>query len=262
MIHKFPYASLQRQLQQHRVYFTKDGRHRHDDGDPLVFAANDDVIEPYAAFLRGNILCPMGAFTYSKSVMAPEMRIGRYGSIASGLTVLGFRHPYEWASTSAFAYDDHFPMFDQAAQACDHTRAVLRVRGPVRPRHVDLGHDVWIGDHVQLRKGLSIGHDAVVAARSVVTKDVPPYAIVGGNPAQLIKFRFPDATIERLLASHWWDYHFADFSHAPIDNPDAFADWITDRAATGRLSPYRPVGLRMRDLALHATTVAHTDSTA
>ena len=260
MIQKVAYGVLQRQLQAHHVYFTKDGRPRHESSDLLTVPMDDGVIEPYAAFLRGNILCAMGSFTYSKSTVSPDMRIGRYGSIASGLTVLGFRHPYEWASTSAFAYDGNFPMFDHAARACEQERPVLKVRGPVRPRRIEIGHDVWIGDNVQLRKGLSIGHGAVIAARSVVTRDIPPYAIVGGNPATIIKFRFPDATIERLLGSAWWDFHFSDFVGAPVDNPDAFAHWIGDRSATGQLAPFRPQAIRLRDLTTGTPSSSHASS--
>jgi acetyltransferase-like isoleucine patch superfamily enzyme len=68
-----------------------------------------------------------------------------------------------------------------------------------------LGSDVWIGNDVVVYSGVRIGDGAVVAGQSVVTKSVPPYAIVGGNPAKLIRYRFDEKTIEGLLDVKWWD---------------------------------------------------------
>lgn len=70
---------------------------------------------------------------------------------------------------------------------------------------VDIGNDVWIGYNVTILDGLSIGDGAIVAAGSVVTKDVPPYTIVGGIPAKIIKKRFCDEDIQILIKSHWWE---------------------------------------------------------
>ena len=69
-----------------------------------------------------------------------------------------------------------------------------------------VGHDVWLGYRTLVMPGVSIGHGAIVAAGSVVTGDIPPYAIAGGNPAQVIRMRFDDATIARLLALAWWHW--------------------------------------------------------
>ncbi len=67
-----------------------------------------------------------------------------------------------------------------------------------------IGEDVWIGDDVLLAHGITLGTGSVVAARSVVTRDVPPYAIVGGTPAKVIRYRFDEETVKNLLQSHWW----------------------------------------------------------
>ena len=71
---------------------------------------------------------------------------------------------------------------------------------------VIIGNDVWIGMYAIVNRGIKIGDGAVVASGAVVTKDVPPYAIVGGNPAKIIKFRFSPEIIEKLLAIKWWDW--------------------------------------------------------
>jgi virginiamycin A acetyltransferase len=69
-----------------------------------------------------------------------------------------------------------------------------------------IGHDVWIGWDAVIMPGVSIGHGAIIAAKSVITRDVAPYTIVGGNPGQVIRKRLPEADIERLLALGWWDW--------------------------------------------------------
>lgn len=69
---------------------------------------------------------------------------------------------------------------------------------------IHIGNDVWVGTRVLIMGGVNIGDGAVVAAGAVVTKDVPPYAIVGGVPARVIKYRFPEDVIQKLEASKWW----------------------------------------------------------
>jgi virginiamycin A acetyltransferase len=70
-----------------------------------------------------------------------------------------------------------------------------------------IGNDVWLGYDSLIKNGVHIGHGAIVAARAVVVKDVPPYSIVAGNPAKVVKKRFDDATIDRLLKIAWWDWN-------------------------------------------------------
>src|SRR5919112_1299826 len=67
------------------------------------------------------------------------------------------------------------------------------------------GHDVWLGSGAIVMSGVTVGHGAVVAAHAVVTRDVPPYAIVGGNPAKVIRYRFDEETIAALLDAKWWE---------------------------------------------------------
>ena len=69
-----------------------------------------------------------------------------------------------------------------------------------------IGHDVWIGFEATIMPGVNVGHGAIIASKSVVTGDVPPYAVVGGNPAKVIKSRFDDETIAQLLDIAWWDW--------------------------------------------------------
>ncbi|MBN8704507.1 MAG: antibiotic acetyltransferase [Bacteroidetes bacterium] len=71
-----------------------------------------------------------------------------------------------------------------------------------------IGNDVWIGTQCSILTGVQIGHGAVIAANSVVTSDVPPYAVVGGTPAKVLKYRFSQEIIERLLEIQWWDWDY------------------------------------------------------
>ncbi len=72
-----------------------------------------------------------------------------------------------------------------------------------------IGNDVWLGYDATIMSGVTIGDGAIIASKSVVTKDVPPYGIVGGNPAKVIKFRFVPSDIEKLLTAKWWDWPLA-----------------------------------------------------
>lgn len=91
-----------------------------------------------------------------------------------------------------------------------------------------VGHDVWIGQNAAIMPGVTIGSGAIVAAAAVVTRDVPPYAVVGGNPAAIIRMRYPDDVIAELLEIAWWDW--------PLDKIEANLDALSsgDLAALRR----------------------------
>lgn len=124
-----------------------------------------------------------------------RLSIGRYCSIADGVEILlGGNHRTDFATTFPFgAFPDRWP----AAQGRDDFHAT---RGDVH-----IGHDVWLGSGCMILSGVTIGHGAVVAARSVVSRDVPPYMVVGGNPARAIRRRFDEETVQGLLNVAWWD---------------------------------------------------------
>lgn len=119
--------------------------------------------------------------------------IGAYASIAVGVGAALGNHPTDLVSTHGFYFNRDFGF-------------VPETRRDLFPKDGDIviGHDVWIGRDVTILTNVTIGTGAVVAAGAVVTKDVPPYAIVGGVPARIIRYRFDEATVERLLRSKWW----------------------------------------------------------
>ncbi|MFM2056671.1 MAG: Chloramphenicol O-acetyltransferase [Pseudomonadota bacterium] len=120
--------------------------------------------------------------------------IGRFVSIANGVVIGGGRHPMEWVGMSPVFYRGRDSV---KAKFSEHERAPAR--------RVRIGHDVWIGRSAIVLPGVEIGHGAVVGAGAVVSRSVPSYAIVAGNPARLIRHRFPEPVVQRLLASRWWD---------------------------------------------------------
>lgn len=203
---------------------------------PHLVMASTDCIEPYAGFYRGGNLCSMGAFSYSHSPVVPGMVIGRYCAISWGLKVTGPRHPYEWLTISNFTYDRQAA--NVQAYMADNPEAFEYRRPKMLGAMPVIGNDVWIGQDVCLNRGISIGDGAVIAAQSVVTRDVPPYAIVGGNPARIIKYRFSDDVIARLLSSSWWDFEPKHVMKMRIEDVKAFLDEF--EAAVSTLEPFRP----------------------
>jgi phosphonate metabolism protein (transferase hexapeptide repeat family) len=124
--------------------------------------------------------------------------IGKFCSIAAHVRINPGNHPMERASQSHFTYraSRYFPGEADEAAFFDWRRS----------HAVTIGHDVWIGHGAVILPGRTIGTGAIVAAGAIVTKDVAPYAIVGGNPARPIRRRFPEAVADALLALAWWDW--------------------------------------------------------
>lgn len=120
--------------------------------------------------------------------------IGNFVSIANGVVLGGGRHPMEWVGMSPVFYEGR-----------DSVKAKFSTHKRQSTKRVVIGHDVWIGRSAIVLPGVEIGIGAVVGAGAVVTKSVPPYAIVAGNPARLIRYRFNESTIQRLLNTRWWE---------------------------------------------------------
>lgn len=212
--------------------------------EQLTFKSDLEV-EPFSGIYAGTNLCTIGAFSYTHSAVQPGMKIGRYCAISWGLVVTGPRHPYEWATINNISYDRNAANI--AAYLEDKPNAITFRDGRQFEKEMpQIGHDVWIGQNVTLNRGVRIGHGAVVAAYSVVTRDVPPFAIVGGNPAQVIKYRFPERTRFDLLELQWWRYEPADFMDLDITQVDHFIESLRSRARN--LQPYTPVPLNAADL--------------
>ena len=152
---------------------------------------------------------------------------GKFCSIAAMTRINPGNHPMQRASQSHFTYraSAYFP-----GEADDESFFAWR-----RAHHVTIGHDVWIGHGAIVLPGRNVGTGAVVAAGAVVTKDVPAYAIVAGNPARVIRQRFPDDIVERMLRLAWWDWSHDELHRALPDfrtlSAEAFLDTYGRRHA-------------------------------
>lgn len=174
--------------------------------------SRDFDFEPPVRVLHAKPLAPVkiGAFTYFVSGTIQYFEIGRYCSIASDINFGPGPHPVSWLSTHPFQFKNNFRFNVGRDFACadlyhDHQICKQEERSAI-PSWGSIGNDVWVGTGALILPGVRVGDGAVVAAKSVVTKDVPPYAIVGGNPARIIKYRFSDVLIEKLLNIKWWRF--------------------------------------------------------
>lgn len=176
----------------------------------------------------------IGAFSYFVGGVIDSCRsIGRYCSIAAGVRIGEPEHPTNWLSTSPFQYDaGRFGWHPSAADA-----VTLPAAGFNRPPVV-IGNDVWIGANALITRGVTIGDGAIIAAGAVVTRDVPPYAIVGGVPARVIRHRFDADLVTELLDVQWWRFSPEQLSGITFDDPRAAVAEVRRRVAEEGLQPY------------------------
>ncbi|WP_312335899.1 CatB-related O-acetyltransferase [Anaerospora hongkongensis] len=143
----------------------------------------------------------VGDFTYGQPQVFwwgedTYLTIGKYCSIAVGVSIfLGGNHRSDWVTVFPFtAWSDAWP---QAAGIEGH---------PASKGNVTIGNDVWLGNQCTVLSGVTIGDGAVVGSHCVVSKDIPPYSIVVGNPCRIIRKRFSEQQIEALLNIQWWNF--------------------------------------------------------
>lgn len=151
-------------------------------------------------FFSGSI----GFSSYISDQCNIAAKIGRYCSIAKGVATVWGTHPSRvFVSTSPTTYSlkKQCPMTFASKQMFDEHKYA----DDLGQFHVVVGNDVWIGMNAIIMEGVRIGDGAIVAAGSIVTKDVPPYTIVGGIPASEIRKRFSEEQIEALLSIKWWE---------------------------------------------------------
>jgi len=183
---------------------------------------------PGAKIIRAKVEGPLYLSRHSQ--LGPEVTVGKYSgmnehtflaratmgafcAIGARTAINPFNHPTNWLSIHEFQY--HPASYDWV----DEYKSMERLsRTPDMFKRVTIGNDVWMGHNANVMSGINIGDGAVIAAGAVVTKDVPPYAIVAGVPATIKRYRFSDEIIERLLLTRWWDLELSQLSGLPFND--------------------------------------------
>lgn len=159
-------------------------------------------------------------FVNIETVIYGNVEIGRFCTFARRCQIGGVEHPFHYLSSSFFRISNHWFPDDPVSQSASKIRNTL-APGRARGQKTKIGNDVWVGAGAIILRGVEIGDGAVIAAGSVVTKNVPAYAIVGGNPAKLIKYRFDHETIAELLKLKWWDLPMEKIVELPLNDVQA-----------------------------------------
>lgn len=187
-----------------------------------------------ANFLKGKV--QLGAYSYlsPNCMLHDDIIVGRYCSFGPGVKVSLTEHPTDWFSTHPFQYNGT-KLF----------KSFLHYSGGLNSfkyNHMTkIGNDVWIGANAIILKGIEIGDGAIVGAGAVVTKNVEPYAIVGGVPAKHIKFRFAKNIVNSLIALKWWDYDIQKLaSKLDFSNPMDTIQNIEKAINSNQLERFQP----------------------
>lgn len=149
----------------------------------------------YSGYHHKHDFVECARYLHDKRKDVDKLIIGSYCSIGSGAVFMmagNQGHNTQWLST--------FPFYFQANIFKDAKN------GFEKAGNTTIGNDVWIGSEAMIMSGITIGDGAIIASRAVVVKDVPPYTVVGGNPATFIKYRFEKEEIEQLLKMKWWKW--------------------------------------------------------
>lgn len=165
----------------------------------------DDTIIGQIVYENNRKRYNLGKHSYIGSnvvIWNEKTTIGKYCSIANDVSVGAHKHPIHTLSSSPFVYQER----------PSHIGKGLEIQNPlihlfdIAQKKVTIGNDVWIRIKATIMPDITIGDGAVIGANAVVTKDVPPYAVVVGVPAKVIKYRFDEDTIKDLLELKWWNY--------------------------------------------------------
>lgn len=173
--------------------------------------------ESHIQFRHGSFdILKIGSYTYmggGDTILRKISEVGRFCAIASNVQAGHFEHPTDYLSVSHMFHGKWEGVWESTKSFYSKNDSNIKKSIGTFFKEFDpngysikIGNDVWIGEGAFISRGVTIGDGAIIAARAVVTKDVPPYAIVGGVPAKIIRYRFSEEIIEQLLELQWWNY--------------------------------------------------------
>jgi acetyltransferase-like isoleucine patch superfamily enzyme len=190
-----PPEDLSHNQEKWAAWIVRKGAPNNDVSMPLASAISSDrTLAPFfdgrsTSIMRGSFItddCRIGGHCYiGFNCFITRTKLGRYVSIANNVSIGPGEHPVDLLSTSSIFYD---LAYDQLA----HLDCVIE-------------NDVWIGEGCIIRRGVTIGNGAIIGANSFVNQDVEPFSVVAGSPARVIKYRFDDVTITKIMESKWWE---------------------------------------------------------
>lgn len=170
-------------------------------------------LDDYSKVMSGSYIINsfLGEYSYvAVSSILQRVKIAKYSSIASNVIIGSTQHPLEYISTHPFLYYKKYGEYIQN----DRKEFLNKIESG----YVEVGNDVWIGNGVIILSSVKIGDGAIIGAGSVVTRDIPPYAVCVGVPSKIIRYRFNENQIATLLNLKWWDWP----RERIIDNLDLF----------------------------------------
>lgn len=178
----------------------------------------------------------IGAYTYirSGSELFGDCEIGRFCSIGSNV-LIGLeknKHPIDWLTTSLFTTD---------------LERLYATDFPIKPTKI--GNDCWIGRDAVIMSGVTVGDGAIIGARALVTSDVPPFTIYAGIPAKLIRYRFSEELIEKIIDSRWWNFSFEFLEKLKLDDPELCVEQIKNLDASA-VATYRKIRITKKGVEL------------
>lgn len=205
----------------------------------------------YSHRLKG---CSIGAFAYfnaAGTTSAYRCNIGRYAQIGESSILGPPEHPMDWFSSHPFTFTrPHFMpnmyRFEDFARLAPDAQDGPSYADSM-PIETTIGHEAYVGVGSFIKRGVRIGHGAVVGAKSSVTRDVPDYAIVVGTPARIVRLRFSEQLVERFMKLLWWLYDLAPHKNkVDFSKPEATLEYFEQQLADGMLERLVPATYSIR----------------